>query len=125
MTTGPEHTSPGLDLTIPLTATDAQALGDDAQLLAARLGEVLHGVALLRTGGADTDDLTTVIKATTDLLETVKGVRNAAVRQHAAQGGSYGALGRSMGVSRATAQSRRDPLLKKDPSAMEQWATGG
>ncbi|MGW2035219.1 hypothetical protein [Streptomyces sp. NPDC001811] len=48
-----------------------------------------------------------------------------AVRQHAAQGGSYGALASAMGVTRATAQSRRDTLLKKDPSEMEKWATDG
>ncbi|MFJ5222851.1 hypothetical protein [Streptomyces sp. NPDC088400] len=48
------------------------------------------------------------------------------MRQHAAQGGSYGAPGRAMGVGRATAQSRRDTLLKpeKVPSVMEQRATG-
>ena len=47
------------------------------------------------------------------------------MRQHAAQGGSYGALATSMSVTRATAQSRRDTLLKKDPSEMERWATEG
>ncbi|MDQ1013551.1 hypothetical protein [Streptomyces afghaniensis] len=52
------------------------------------------------------------------------GHRDAAVRQHAAQGGSYGALASSMGVTRATAQYRRDVLVKKDPSEMEKWATG-
>ncbi|WP_159062573.1 hypothetical protein [Streptomyces caniscabiei] len=46
------------------------------------------------------------------------------MRQHAGQGGSYGALASTTGVTRATAQSRRDTLLKKAPSLMEQWATG-
>ncbi|MDX3482547.1 hypothetical protein [Streptomyces scabiei] len=58
------------------------------------------------------------------LLNRLEGIRDAAVRQHAAQGGSYGALATSMGVTRATAQYRRDTLVKKDPSAMEKWATG-
>jgi hypothetical protein len=60
----------------------------------------------------------------TGLLERLEGVRDAAARQHAARGGSYGALANSMGVNRATAQYRRDTLVKKAPSPMEQWATG-
>ncbi|MFH9662477.1 hypothetical protein ACH4NF_20970 [Streptomyces sp. NPDC017248] len=35
-----------------------------------------------------------------------------------------GAPANSMGVTRATAQYRRDILVKKDPSEMEKWATG-
>ncbi|MFB7076449.1 hypothetical protein [Streptomyces sp. NPDC056308] len=89
------------------------------------VGAVLHGLAQLRAGGTSTEDLATTIVVTTGLLNRLEGVRDAAVRQHAAQGGSYGALASSMdGVTRATAQYRRDALVKKDPSAMEQWATG-
>lgn len=124
MNTAPEHTDPGPALTIPLTAADAQALGDDAQLLATLLGNVLHGIALMRSGQAGHEDLATAIRGTTGLLERLEGVRDASVRQHAAKGGSYGALGQAMAVSRATAQSRRDTLLRKDPGAMEKWAAG-
>ncbi|OEJ28960.1 hypothetical protein AS594_35610 [Streptomyces agglomeratus] len=88
-----EHPNPVPDLTIPLSTTVAQALGDDAGQMAMRLGAVLHGLTQLRAGGASTD-----------------GIRDAAVRQHAAQGGSYGTLASSMGATRATAQSRRDTL---------------
>ncbi|MFB7552566.1 hypothetical protein [Streptomyces sp. NPDC056154] len=122
-----EHTDPVPvpDLTIPLSHADAQALGDDVEQMATRLGAVLHGLAQLRAGGTSTEDLATAIVVTTGLLNRLEGVRDAAVRQHAAQGGSYGALASSMGgVTRATAQYRRDALVKKDPSAMEQWATG-
>ncbi|MDX3170294.1 hypothetical protein PV736_31735 [Streptomyces scabiei] len=119
-----EHTDPGPDLTIPLSTADAQALGDDVGQLAMRLGAVLHGLAQLRAGGASTEDLATTILMSNGLLNRLEGIRDAAVRQHAAQGGSYGALATSMGVTRATAQYRRDTLVKKDPSAMEKWATG-
>ncbi|WP_074989937.1 hypothetical protein [Streptomyces misionensis] len=125
MTTEPEHTTPAPDLTIPLSAADAQVLGDDVGQLAMRLGAVLHGLAQLRAGGASTDDLATTILMSTGLTKRLEGIRDAAVRQHAAQGGSYGALATAMGVTRATAQSRRDTLLKKDPSEMEKWATDG
>ncbi|MFD5159720.1 hypothetical protein ACFWMJ_16850 [Streptomyces hawaiiensis] len=124
MTTEPEHTSPVPDLTIPLAVADAQALGDDVGLLAMQLGAALHAVAQLRDGGASTEDLERGIVVVTGLLERLEGVRDAAVRQHAAQGGSYGALANSMGVTRATAQSRRDTLVRKAPSLMERWATG-
>ncbi|MFE3907412.1 hypothetical protein ACFXPY_46210 [Streptomyces sp. NPDC059153] len=68
--------------------------------------------------GANTEDLATTILMSNGLLNRLEGIRDAA------QGGSYGALASSMGVTRATAQYRRDALVKKDPSAMEQWATG-
>ncbi|MEU1668505.1 hypothetical protein ABZ547_33985 [Streptomyces sparsogenes] len=122
-TTEPEHTEPVPDLTIPLSASDAQALGDDVGQLAMRLGVVLHGLAQLRADGASTDDLANTILMSNGLINRLQGIRDAAVRQHAAQGGSYGALASAMGVTRATAQSRRDTLLKKNPSEMEKWAT--
>ncbi|MEU9489324.1 hypothetical protein AB0D83_37815 [Streptomyces decoyicus] len=80
---------------------------------------MLHGLAQLRAGTASADGLCTTLSGT-----TLEGVREAAVREHAAQGGSYGALAKATSVSRVTAQSRRDTMLKKDPSAMERWATG-
>lgn len=119
-----EHTDPVPDLTIPLSTADAQVLGDDVGQMAMRLGAVLHGLAQLRAGGASTEDLATTILMSNGLLNRLEGIRDAAVRQHAAQGGSYGALASSMGVTRATAQYRRDTLVKKDSSAMEKWATG-
>ncbi|MFJ2170411.1 hypothetical protein [Streptomyces griseofuscus] len=127
MTTEPEHTDPVPvpDLTIPLSAADARALGGDAGQLAMWLGAVLHGLAQLRAGGASTDDLATTILMANGLMNRLEGIRNAAVRQHATQGGSYGALASAMGVTRATAQSRRDTLLKKEPSDREKWATDG
>ncbi|MGW2331706.1 hypothetical protein ACWC5C_38980 [Streptomyces sp. NPDC001700] len=124
MSTEPAHTDDGQDLTIALAADDAQALGDDAQLLAALLARALHGVALLRTGGASVEDLAAAIEGTTGLLERLEGARSAAVRQFADQEGSHGALAKAMHTNRATAQSRRRALLKEPPGAMEQWATG-
>lgn len=124
MTTDPrEPRDDGQGLAVPLTAADAEALGEDAERLAALLGTVLHGLSKLRTGTASLDELSTALSGTTALLEHLEGARDATTRQHAAQGGSYGALAKATGVSRGTAQSRRDALLKKEPSAMERWAT--
>ncbi|MGW3653998.1 hypothetical protein [Streptomyces sp. NPDC000878] len=119
-----EPTDDVQDLTIALAVGDAQALGDDAQLLATLFGSALHGIALLRTGGAGADDLAAAIEGTSGLLERLKAARNAQVRQYDAQSGSHGALGKAMGVTRATAQSRRKLVLKEPPSALEKWATG-
>ncbi|MFI1169855.1 hypothetical protein ACH4UM_41565 [Streptomyces sp. NPDC020801] len=125
MTTESEHTNPAPDLTVPLAAADAQALGDDAQLLAALLGRALHGVAMLRTGRTSLDDLTDAIEGTTELLERLEGARRAEVREFAAQKGTHGTLAKAMRLTnRATAQSRRRTLLREEPSAMERWATG-
>ncbi|MFF8910981.1 hypothetical protein [Streptomyces olivaceoviridis] len=125
MTTEPEHTDPAPDLTIPLSAADAQALGADAQLLATLLSRALHGVALLRTGHASVDVLTDAIEGTTELLERLEGARRAEVREFAAQKGTHGALAKAMRLTnRATAQSRRRTLLREAPDAMEQWAVG-
>lgn len=111
-------------LLVPLAAADAAALGSDGEHLAALLATALHGLALLRAGAAPTDDLATALSGTTALLERLEGLRDATVRQHAAQRGSYGSLAKATGVSRATAQSRRDTLLRKDPGELEHWATG-
>ncbi|MFJ6792103.1 hypothetical protein [Streptomyces angustmyceticus] len=110
-------------LLVPLAAEAAAELGTDGEQLAALLGTVLHGLAQLRAGTTSVDGLSTTLSGTTALLERLEGW-DAAVREHAAQGGSYGALAKATSVTRATAQSRRDTLLKKDPSAMAQWATG-
>ena len=47
-------------------------------------------------------DLANAIRMSNGLMNRLEGIRDAAVRQHAAQGGSYGALASSMGVTRAT-----------------------
>lgn len=124
VSTEPAHTDDVQDLTIALAAGDAQALGDDVQLLATLFGSALHGIALLRNGGASVDELAAAIEGTTGLLERLKAAQHAQVRQFDAQGGSHGSLGKAMGVTRATAQSRRRLVLKEPPSALEQWATG-
>lgn len=124
MNTEPAHTDDVQDLTIPLAAGDLQALGDDTQMLAAQFAGVLHGIALLRTGGADTEDLAAAIEGTTGLLELLKAVQAAQVRQFDAQGGTHGTLGRAMKVTRATAQSRRRLVLQSPPGELENWATG-
>jgi phage gpG-like protein len=123
--TEPEHTVLGPGLTIPLTADDAHVLGDDAELLAALLGQALHGIALLRAGRASVEDLTEAIERTTELMERLNGIRRAEVREFAAQKGTHGALARAMHLtSRATAQSRRRALLREVPDVMEEWAVG-
>ncbi|MEU7086916.1 hypothetical protein [Streptomyces achromogenes] len=64
----PEHTGPVPDFTIPLSAADAQALGDDVRQLVERFGAVLHGLAQLSVGEAGADGLEAAIGASTDLL---------------------------------------------------------
>jgi ADP-ribose diphosphatase len=137
---GDQATRGGLDLVLSLTADQADALGTDAALIGEALDTVLVGLAALRTGrdphvhggpsmkdrpvssGLTWDEW--LLQDTSSLLARLEGVRDAATRAHQAHGGSYGFLAASTGVSRATAQSRRDALSQSDRSPAELWAVG-
>lgn len=131
----------GLDLVISLTADQATALGVDAALLAEAIDTALIGLAALRSGadpsvpagvtaslkdepvtaGRAWDDW--LIRDASGLLDRLTGLRAAAIRAHAAHGGTYGDAAKAMDVPRATAQRRRDAILAGQPSPAEQWAT--
>ncbi|MGW0615031.1 hypothetical protein [Streptomyces sp. NPDC002788] len=86
-----QETSARGDLTVAVVDDEAQAWrGGDARLLATMFAWVLHGVALLRTGRASHEALRAAMAETIGALEGLGSVRRAAVRQHAAQGGSHG-----------------------------------
>jgi hypothetical protein len=124
-------------VTLTIPSAEADAIGAELHLLADELDTVLWALALLRTGHTHRDksapegrpatlgDLTTAI---TDLehrlTPRLQGIRDALIRQHAAQGGSYGALATAMDAPRSTAQRRRDAVTGRWPSTWETWATG-
>lgn len=130
----------GLDVVISLTEDQAAALDTDAAGLAEALDTVLVGIAALRTGtdprvagdasmkdhpvtaGQTWDEW--LLQDTCALLTRLDGLRAAAIRAHAAHGGTYGQLAAAMGVTRATAQSRRNDLTRVEPGPAELWATG-
>lgn len=130
----------GYDLTISLTPDQAEALGVHAYDLAEALDTVLVAIAAARTGadpvdpkeGHDLKDTPVsdakrwsqwVIGAATTLLDRVDAVRAAAIREHAEQGGSYGELANAMSVTRATAQTRRNTIVRSEPTPQEQWVS--
>ncbi|MGA4953787.1 hypothetical protein [Streptomyces lydicamycinicus] len=125
MSTDPAHDHHQEQLLVPLAAEDIAVLGSDGEQLAALLAAALHGLALLRMGRASAAELEAAIEGTTGLLERLEAVRDASLRQPAAQDVSHAALAKAMHLeSRATAQSRRRTLLRKPVGELERWATG-
>jgi hypothetical protein len=124
-------------LAITLTETQRVALGWDRGPMVEMLDTALTGVANARGAGSPHDgprlkdgrtDLEWqqwVIRDTTDLIQRLTGLQNAAIRAHAEQGGTYNQLAEALRVGRSTAQRRRDGVVKTDPNALEMWASKG
>lgn len=137
---GPEARRGGVDLIISLTADQADMLGPTISELGEALDTVLVAMAAWRSGkdpvpaggvslkdrpvtsGAQWQDW--VLQDAAALMARLEGVKAAAIRTHAEQGGTYGELAADLGVPRATAQSRRDDLLRGELGPAELWATG-
>ncbi|MEV6905113.1 NUDIX domain-containing protein [Amycolatopsis sp. NPDC051372] len=136
---GTEARRGGLDLVLSLTTDQIAALGTDAAKLAEALDTVLVGLAVLRKGrdtetsgdegfltdgpgdaGLEWDER--LLRDVCGLLAHLDGVCAAGVRRHIRNGGSSRQLGAALGVSRTTAQRRRDDL--GEPGPAELWATG-
>ena len=134
---GPEAERGGLDLVISLTAEQAAALGTDAANVGEAMDTALIGLANARTGETEpyaphpslkdghvsAEWQSWLIRDTTELIERLEGLRAAAIRAHAADGGSYGDLADAMSVPRSTAQRRRDAVLSSEPGDLERWAS--
>lgn len=131
---GPDH----LEITLHIGADDQAALGMESGILADWFLTALRGLAALRTGEVDREteaaginrgpaDANTWYWVINDLdehlLPALNGIRNAAIRAHAAAGGSVGNLSLAMGVAKSTAQTRREALLSEAPTERETWAT--
>lgn len=117
----------GRRLSVTLTAEEYAALGGDAETLTDDIATVMWALAMLRTGRAGeapaSDDWALVIEhIDTRMLPRITGLRDAAIRAHAAADGSHGELAAAMGVSRSTAQSRRSVVVDRAPSGWEHWA---
>ncbi|MFD5565863.1 hypothetical protein [Kitasatospora griseola] len=124
----------GVDLTISLTPAQAAALGAEARQLADWFGTALTALATLRTGqdpagrphpAGPADWHTAIRELDHRLLPRLGGIRDAAIRAHAAAGGSIGDLATAMHVARSTAQYRREALLGRVPDTAEHWAAHG
>lgn len=131
---GPDH----LEITLHIGADDQAALGMESGILMDWFLTALRGLAALRTGEVDREteaagidrgpaDANTWYWVINDLdehlLPALNGIRSAAIRAHAAAGGSVGNLSLAMGVAKSTAQTRREALLSEAPTERETWAT--
>ncbi|MFJ3914470.1 hypothetical protein [Streptomyces vinaceus] len=139
---GQDARNGGVDITISLTPSEANALGSDAAMLADWFDTALWALGMLRNGsnprGPVEIDPTTA-EVTADrlnkvigdldqlLLPRLQGIRDAAVRRHHELGGSINSLASAMDVSKSTAQSRRNVVLagRDRPTTWETWAVKG
>lgn len=131
-----------LEITLHIGPEDAAALGGEAGLLTDWFLTALRALVALRMGEVDRETETGQIvrgPATVDtwywvindlgtrLTPRLEGIIAAAIRAHAAAGGSIGNLALAMDVAprRSTAQTRREKVLDTEPSGWELWATDG
>lgn len=104
---------------------ELEGLGDVEQVTEA-FYSALSALSQLRYGRGDSSDWARAVAALeTDILPHLGGIRDAAVRAHAAEQGSVGELARAMGVARSTAQYRREAILGAAPTSWEKWASQG
>jgi len=139
-TDGPGARHGGLDLTISLTPDQISALGADAGRVAEAIDTALVGLAAARTGADPLPTATPTLKDTpvssgtawtswlisdlSWLITRLDGLRDAAIRDHGARGGSHGELAHAMGIARGPAQRRRAALAAAGPDPAELWALG-
>lgn len=124
---GERATQPGgVDIIISLTTDDNRALQGEADLMADWFVSALRALAALRTGHDGSGDrwYWTINDLDTRLLPRLEGIRDAVIREWAAQGGSHGHLALAMDVPRSTAQTRREAVTGRQPSYWETWARG-
>ncbi|MFJ6394052.1 hypothetical protein ACIQJT_41490 [Streptomyces sp. NPDC091972] len=133
----------GVDITICLTPQEAAALRGDTSHLADWFDCLLYALTLLRTGRSTRtkvmtnvaghperditlEDLHTLINSLDQgLPPRLQGTRDSLVRLHHHMGGTLNQLATAMGVSKSTAQSRRNVLTKAPRGIWETWAIKG
>lgn len=112
------------------------ALGADVATMADWLDTALLALAALRTGKVRRDGELTDPDAEFwylpidhlyhRLLPRLRGIEEAAIREHHAAGGSLSHLAQAMDVdARSTAQYRRSQVIDQAPSSWERWARSG
>lgn len=107
-----------------LDPEEVTALGGAEVELLEPLAGVLEAVAGWR-GGHSQPDAAVVIQATTQLIDRLEGVRDAAIRDNPQA--SHGELAQWLGVHRQTVASRRraGTLPPAEPAESEWWARSG
>jgi hypothetical protein len=125
----------GQEIRLRYTPEEVKALGHELPELLDRMDSALMGLAMMRTGQAlrpedgprpaFADDWYWVLTDVAfTLLPRLEGIRDGAIREHRAAGGSLGQLAAAMDVAKSTAQYRRD-ALPEFPNTWEEWARNG
>lgn len=125
----------GQEIRLRFRPEEVAVLGHELTTLLDWFDTALMGLAMARSGQftrgqqeprqATPDDWYWVINdVQTRLLPRLEGIRDAAIREHRASGGSVGQLANAMDTARSTAQYRRD-ALPEPPGNWEDWARFG
>lgn len=116
----------GSEITLRLTAAEAEHLGDDAEMMTAWLARALWAVADLRAGRTR-EAWWPVVMDTAMLRDRLAGVVDAAIREAGPDELSHGQLAHWLDIPRSTVQSRRaaGTLPPAVPSDAETWARSG
>lgn len=115
------------ELRFTLPAAQAELLGEDVGTLADEAVWLMWAVHALRTGAqASAEEWYDAAEAMHSLSRHLEGAMSALMRNHVGtdNGLSIAELARATGVSRSTAQTRRESVLSRPGDADELWATG-
>ncbi|MDQ1022851.1 hypothetical protein QF035_000433 [Streptomyces umbrinus] len=120
-----------MEITITLTALEAEAMGDDATLMAEIFDSCLWAMGMLRTGRNSRDsgtppptpgDWAAALRGLDRLPTRLQGIRNGLIRAHTAADGTLERLAAVMNISRPAARHRRRRITSHAPNSWEQWA---
>ena len=123
--------SGGLEITITLTALEAEAMGKDATLMAEIFDSYLWAMGMLRTGRNSRDpgtppptpgDWLAALRGLDRLPTRLQGIREGLIRACTAADGSLERLATVMNISRSAARHRRTRIARHAPKSWEQWA---
>lgn len=126
-----EDQSGGLEITITLTALEAEAMGTDATLMAEIFDSYLWAMGMLRTGRNSRDpgtppptpgDWLAALRGLDRLPTRFQGIRDGLIRACTAADGSLERLANVMNISRSAARHRRTRITRHAPKSWEQWA---
>jgi len=117
----------GIELRIGLTAVQADALGADAELIAGQVHMLLSVLFAVRSGQRmQPEEWYDAARTLNQLRHELDGIMAVVMRNHTGTPGglSVAELADATGVTRSTAQTRRESVLSRPASDWERWTAG-
>lgn len=124
----------GLEITIRLTAAEAESMGTETQLMAEALDSHLWALGMLRTGANSRDpgspapvqgDWASALWNVDRLASRLDAIRTATIRAFMASGGNAERLAGVLRTEPAEARALWTEMRNRPPGDWERWASGG